>query len=855
MKVSLKPFQEDAVAQLVKALHRAARNVRIEPDDKWAITFASPTGSGKTVMATAAIEQILEGTDEHPAMPDAVFLWITDNPQLNEQTRQRMNQMSSRLDYFATVTVDEAFEREKFEGGKVYFLNTQKLGANSLLVRSGTDQRTHSIWQTVRNTVRDKPHRFFVVIDEAHRGMNQTTAKINEANSLIQRFILGNPEQNLPPIPLIIGVSATPERFQRLIGTGGGRLVQTVEVDPADIRESGLIKRSIGITHPTETQPGDMTLLTAAVRSWKDYGAAWRQYCAGEKIAPPVDPILVIQVQDGTSDRVTNTNLHDVLNSLLTDSPELRHPGRIVHAFDQSDKVEVKADGSDLVIPYRQPSQISGDENVRVVLFKTALSTGWDCPRAEVMMSFRTAADATYIAQLVGRMVRTPLARRVDSDEFLNTVALYLPHYNSAALNKVVEYLTKKDGESPITEVKINEPTIRAERAEGLDDVFAAMAQLPSYTVPRNTRGSEIRRVLKFGRRLMLDDFHGEAYDRAKQILLDVLDASYNRRKNDPDFVRMTQETEFLDVRLVSFLMGEGLDTEGAQEMRLPVSDENIDELWEAAGKKLFGTERLHVEWWRRRYAPESDKPTRKVVSRRVKLAFAALADDADIKRDLERAAEAQSRTWTTLYAQGINRLPDKNRQVYDEIHGLAQEPVETRLHLPDAIEAKKATQTWRGHLYRTDAGTFPAELNTWETPVLTAETKRGDFVGWFRNTPNKPYALAATYREGEKNPWKRVFPDFLMARRVAGHIVIDLIDPHGTHLDDAAPKLVGLADYAEKHGASFGRIEAIILDGDGAIRRLDLQNPAIREKAKEVKTPQDARKLFEVDAVTPPTA
>ena len=35
------------------------------------------------------------------------------------------------------------------------------------------------------------------------------------------------------------------------------------------------------------------------------------------------------------------------------------------------------------------------------------------CPRAETMMSFRRAEDYTYIAQLLGRVIRTPLARRV----------------------------------------------------------------------------------------------------------------------------------------------------------------------------------------------------------------------------------------------------------------------------------------------------------------------------------------------------------------------------------------------------------------------------------------------------------
>jgi len=37
-----------------------------------------------------------------------------------------------------------------------------------------------------------------------------------------------------------------------------------------------------------------------------------------------------------------------------------------------------------------------------VVFFKMNLSTGWDCPRAETMMSFRNASDYTHIAQLLG---------------------------------------------------------------------------------------------------------------------------------------------------------------------------------------------------------------------------------------------------------------------------------------------------------------------------------------------------------------------------------------------------------------------------------------------------------------------
>ena len=60
-------------------------------------------------------------------------------------------------------------------------------------------------------------------------------------------------------------------------------------------------------------------------------------------------------------------------------------------------------------------------------------------------MSFRKAADHTLIAQLVGRMVRTPLARRIEDNDFLGSVALFLPHYDEEGLEAIVKKLEDPD--------------------------------------------------------------------------------------------------------------------------------------------------------------------------------------------------------------------------------------------------------------------------------------------------------------------------------------------------------------------------------------------------------------------------
>ena len=107
--------------------------------------------------------------------------------------------------------------------------------------------------------------------------------------------------------------------------------------------------------------------------------------------------------------------------------------GGIVHCFGERAPLTIGAE----TLQWRDPGDIAQDSRIRVVLFKTALNTGWDCPRAEVLMSFRSSVDPTPIAQLVGRMVRTPLTERVEGDETLNSVHLYLPRFNSRELLRV----------------------------------------------------------------------------------------------------------------------------------------------------------------------------------------------------------------------------------------------------------------------------------------------------------------------------------------------------------------------------------------------------------------------------------
>ncbi len=826
MKLALKDFQTEAVTDLVQKLRRAARDAR--EGELQSVALSSPTGSGKTVMAAAAIESLLLGDADHGPNPQTTFLWITDQPELNEQTRRKMMETSEALGPSNVVEIDTSFDQETFSPGTLYFLNTQKLGKGTNLTTHG-DGRTFTFWETITNTVSERPGNFYVFVDEAHRGMSESAAKQKEATTIIQKFIKGSPGE-IPEVPLIAGISATPARFDRLID-GTGRTARRVDVPPEDVRESGLLKEIVTLYHPREAQSSDMTMLRAAARSWRGFDRQWAEYCKRQGELP-VRPILVVQVQDGTKAQVSRTDIASAIDAIEAETDTL--PARaFAHAFQEGSDLEVAG----RKLRYLAPADVDADPEVRVVFFKTALNTGWDCPRAEAMMSFRTANDHTLIAQLVGRMVRTPLARRIDSDERLNTVSLYLPHYDEAGLRKVVDRLTTPDPTIlPPTEVRMGEQALTLERAADSGEAFAALGQLPSYVVPRAKKTSEVNRLMKLSRRLGQDEIDPDAQEKAKEVLLGVLRSEYEQAKTTEWFRSVVEEKGKIEVSSVEWRLLTALGDQDAETIELDVSAENVDDLFDAVGRKLG--EGLHKAWWKSRF---EEDPSSKTTA---KLELFALCADPAVPRRVEATAQETVQEWLKKHQSAIKGLAEGSQQAYNEVRKLAADPELAPIGYPTTIEEKKAGEVWSKHLYVDKESLYSAKLNKWETRVVEEELGKEEVVGWLRNPPRKAWSLCVPYTlGGEQRP---LYPDFLFVRAdSSGGFVVDLLDPHRMDLEDAPAKAAGLARYADKHGHEFGRIELIIVEGD-EIKRLDLTDERVRGRVRGVNDHTHLRQLYE---------
>lgn len=191
----------------------------------------------------------------------------------------------------------------------MYFLNSQKLSKNSLLVRSAQptdaedpqysfdnvpppDARAHTMWDVLRSTIEDKDLTLYLILDEAHRGMKPD----RDRSTTVQRLING--ANGTPAVPIVWGISATVERFNKAMAQQQGRILRApVVVDPARVQESGLLKDDIRLDFPTEKGTFDTTLLRRATEKLRRSTELWRQYAEGQGAAEPaVAPLMVVQV-------------------------------------------------------------------------------------------------------------------------------------------------------------------------------------------------------------------------------------------------------------------------------------------------------------------------------------------------------------------------------------------------------------------------------------------------------------------------------------------------------------------------------------------------------------------------------
>jgi hypothetical protein len=628
----------------------------------------------------------------------------------------------------------------------------------------------------------------------------------------------------VPGIPVVLGISATVERFNRAMeGAKGRAILPGIEVDPTRVRDSGLLKDTIALDIPDEAGQFDTVLVRRATEKLRDSTIEWAAYTKEQDNGEAVIPLMVLQVPNAPNHNDIGRAL-DVVFQQWPDLPE----SCVAHVFGEH---SMQTFGG-YSVPYVSPERVQDQTWIRVLIAKDAISTGWDCPRAEVMVSFRRAIDRTHVTQMLGRMVRTPLARRIPGNDRLNSVDCLLPFFDEETVQDVVKALMQGGGDSPLFgRILINPKEMKANPAV-TDDIWRKFSSLRSQTRPQQGAKPPIR-LTALAHELAADDLLPDAGKKAHAAMHKVLDDFILARSDE--FSQKKKAVTTVEGRTVLADLRDGRVHSAVFETGADYTV--INDAYRRASRILSpDIARTYAELRARRNPVAEEDIEDALIEAREDIGALGLMENMAPIFDAE--AKTLSDSWLAQYRQQIKALPDDRQDTYRQISALSREPQDIDLARPvswmeaTAVREKDGSEhkipTFPNHLLCDANGMYPAELTTWEMAVLSIELRRDGFRFWYRN-PDRPTqdSLGIAYRDGDDT--KMLRPDFIFfAQLASGEVVADIVDPHGFHLADALPKLQGLARYAEAHSKDFRRIEAVA-EIAGKLRSLDLTSSDVR--------------------------
>ncbi len=329
------------------------------------IILKSPTGSGKTIILTYFMHQYIQ------SFPKTVFVWLTPGKaNLEEQSKAKMDKYihASQTKLLSDVMT------AGFEENDSCFINWEKLtkkGNNAL-----KDSERTNFLEHIQHALNDGI-RFVIIVDESHQ--NNTI----KADEIIQYFHTDK----------IIRCSATPKGIAK---------AEIIEIPEEEVIAAGLIKKMLVINQdfPQTIETEDQTafLLEKALQKQRELRAAFLQRNTD------INPLIVIQIPNKSE------TLQDGVERYLETQGLTYENGQLaVWLSDQHENLE----GID------EPNAATS-----AVIIKQAVATGWDCPRAHILVKLRDNMDETFEIQTIGRIRRMPEAKHYESD-LLDSCYLY----------------------------------------------------------------------------------------------------------------------------------------------------------------------------------------------------------------------------------------------------------------------------------------------------------------------------------------------------------------------------------------------------------------------------------------------
>lgn len=322
----------------------------IEESSKQVITIKAPTGAGKTVILIKYVDEYLKNTDGKTA-----FIWLCPGKgDLEQQSKDSMDALAPHID-----TRNLLYSMLMgFEGGSVTFINWE------LVTKKGNtalkDSERANLFEMIADAHKEGV-RFIVIIDEEH--LNNT----KKADDIINAFA---PKK-------IIRVSATAQKVPHY---------EFYEIPEDEVINAGLITRAIYVNEGVD----ERKQITNDYDYLLELADAKRQEIQEgyDLLQLKIRPLVLIQFPMGQPETI------EAVEKKL-ESMGYTYDNGMVSIW-VSDEKRNTDNLTDL------------DGSPAFLLMKQAISTGWDCPRAKILVKLREGGSEDFQIQTIGRIRRMP---------------------------------------------------------------------------------------------------------------------------------------------------------------------------------------------------------------------------------------------------------------------------------------------------------------------------------------------------------------------------------------------------------------------------------------------------------------
>lgn len=400
-------FQNDAIEELISKFKTLYKIHTDSFENTPKIILKAPTGSGKTFMTESFIHRLASQPDFNE---DVAFVWMTCSDTLAMQSRDKFYEYFSPNLNSRLLTASDIEQNEFLLKNDILFSNWQKYNIS----KDKFDKRTLRRPEDERK-LKENGFYFDDLIENTKNQGRQIVLLIDESHAYDSKLAEESVIKTIEP-KIIIKISATPfkndSEKKDFYAQKGMGYAEIVEIKRESVIAEGLIKESIIsqteediMNYKVPDEDIEKLLLTLAIEKQKHLREEW------QKLGFNINPLVMIQLPNDSKTKTANeieskkTRVLQILKDLGIEENKIAT--RLQETTERMNDIT------------------QNDSQIDFLLFKLAAATGWDCPRAHILVRYREIKSESFETQTLGRILRMPVVKKDFNNQILQTGYLY----------------------------------------------------------------------------------------------------------------------------------------------------------------------------------------------------------------------------------------------------------------------------------------------------------------------------------------------------------------------------------------------------------------------------------------------